>query len=437
MKHILPTAAVALLSLDPLAAAAQLITAGQQGCPLDLSAQVAAEVQCGTRSTVAFAVEWYGAEVTQLERWFRLAGCGVDEAATEAVWVANRCQTRSSLTAHAHDSLQLRQPGDAQAGRLVGRHTLNLEARALNKRASDDDIIDKDDADKDDADEDNTNDDNENDENTDNDDNKSDDNTDDDKANDDNTDDAKSTTSTTSTTSETTSTTSETTSTTLVTSTTSSQTTTSLASSTSSNTYVVAKVSGTSTSIMTCMTITTTTGTDCVTHHTNHKYVSSCTTAPVAFPTCLPGLSCAFSQTTGALSCYEKGHVPVYGKIILAIMSLAAFMAVSAILTMCCRERGQVKRHRQAVEEKALLAAMKTNNVGVAVEEVGLGARQQATAHGDTVPLIREHEAPRGTTTSPPPHIVVSGAHTPTEGTASFPPGRYDPFSDASRHHEY
>lgn len=429
MKHILPTAAAALLSLDPLAAAAQRITAGQQGCPLDLSAQVAAEVQCGTRSTVAFAVEWYGAEVTQLERWFRLAGCGVDEAATEAVWVADRCQTRSSLTAHAHDSLQLRHPGDAQAGRLVGRHTLNLEARALNKRASDDDGTDKNAADKDDADKDDADEDDTNDEKTD-DENKNDDNTDDDKTNDDNTDDAKSTTSTTSTTS-------ETTSTTLVTSTTSSQTTTSLASSTSSNTYVVSKVSGTSTSIMTCMTITTTTGTDCVTHHTNHKYVSSCTTAPVVFPTCLPGLSCAFSQTTGALSCYEKGHVPVYGKIILAIMSLAAFMAVSAILTMCCRERGQVKRHRQAVEEKALLAAMKTNNVEVAVEEVGLGATQQATAHGDTVPLIREHEAPRGTTTSPPPHIVVSGAHTPTEGTASFPPGRYDPFSDATCHHEY
>lgn len=415
MKHIFPTVAVAVLSLDPLAAAAQRLTAGQQGCPLDLSTKVATGVRCGTRSTVTFAVEWYGAEVTQLERWFRLAGCGIDEAATEAVWVADRCQTRSSLTAHIDDDLQLRQPGGSQAGKLVGRNTLDLKARAFSKRASNDD---------------NSKDDNAGDDNT-KDDNTEDDNAEDDSADDDNTNDSDSATSTTSTTSEAASTSS----TTLSTSTTSSQTTTSLASSTSYNPYVVARVSGTSTSLLTCMTVTTTTTTACSTHKTNHKYHNSCTTAPVAFPTCLPGLGCSFSQTTGALSCYEKGSVPVYGKIILAILGLAAVMAVSAILTLCYRERSQVKRYRQAAEEKALLAATKTNHVGVTAEEVGLGAMHQPAAHSDAAPLMRDDEAAHGATITP--QIVVSGGHTPTEGIASFPPARYDPFADEGHHHGY
>lgn len=439
-QHIFPTVAVALLSLDPLAAAAQRITAGQQGCPLDLFTKVASGVRCGTRSTVAFAVEWYGAEVAQLEKWFRLAGCGTDEAATEAVRVADRCQTRSSLTAHVDDGLQLRQPGGSQAGRLVGRKSLNLEARAFSRRASDDDSSENDSAEDDNTDANNSDDDNSEDNSSEDDspeddtteDNNSDDDTTDDNNSDDNTDDSESTTSTTSTTSQSTSTSS----TTLLTSTTSSQTTTSLASSTSYNPYVVARVSGTSTSMLTCMTVTTTTMTACSTHKTDHKYYSSCTTAPVAFPTCLTGLSCSFSQTSGAVSCYENDSVPVYGKIILAILGLAAVMAVSAIFTLCCRERNQVKRHRQAAEEKALLAATKTHHVGVTVEEVGFGAmHHQPAAHSDAAPLMRDDEAAHGATMAP--QIVVSGGHTPTDEIASFPPGRYDPFADGGHHHEY
>lgn len=367
MKHTWSTAVAALLSLDPLVSAAQRFTASSQGCPLDLSAQVAAEVNCGKKSTVAFAVEWYGTETVQLERWFRLAGCGISEAATEAVRVADRCQTQFLPTGNVDDTVKVLQPERHDAQRLVGKRTLDLEARGHDKRAP---------ADAD---------------------------------------------------SSSTSTTSSDTSTTLATSTTSTS-----ASSTSSNPYVVTHTSGTSTSLMTCMTMTTKTTSYCSTYTTNRHHTSSCSTGPVSFPTCLDGLSCAFSQTTGTLSCYELGDVPVYGKIILAIMAIAALLAISSILTLCCRDRNKSKKNRQAAEEKALLASMAPKTADVTVEEVEAEApQQQQTAHNDTAPLMRADEPAHGNT----PQIVVSGGHTPVDGSASFPPGRYDPFADEDHHY--
>lgn len=419
MKYTLSAAAAALLSLGPLVAAAQRLTATQLGCPLDVSAHVAAQVACGNSHTVAFAVEWHGADVARLEKWFRLAGCADAEAAVEAVRVVERCQTGAVLKDLGDDNLELRlEARRTPARRLFGRRTLDLEARVHDERAPDDD--DDDDADDADADD--------------------------------------STTTTTS---------AETT--TLATSTTSTPTITSTASATSSNPYVVTRTSGSSTSTLTCMTMTTTTATYCSMHEADKHNVKTCVTQPVSLPTCLPGLSCAFSQTTGTLSCYQKQGMPLVGKIILGIMGLAAALALSAILTLCCRERSQVKRHRQAAEEKALLAAMgsshnhhnhnhhndgdnKTAGVttaeafgfGTATPQPSAGADAGAQHSDDTAPLIRAEEeeesahATTTTTTAAAPHIVVSGEHTPTDGPASFPPGNYDPFADDHHHnHRY
>lgn len=381
MKCIFSIIALALLSLDPLAVVAQRFTKGQQGCPLDLAAKVAAEVKCGKKSTVAFAVEWYGTDAAQLERWFRLAGCGDGEAATEAVRVLDYCKSRALVTGLVVESLEIRQVEHVPARRLTGKRALDLRrAHAHNKR--------------------------------------------------DDSDDTDSTTSSTSTT--------------LSTSTTSSTTTTPTSTSpTSSNPYVVTHISGTSTSIMTCMTMTTKLTQVCSTHTSNKKHISSCTSTPVSFPTCLPGIGCSFDQNVGTLSCYEKGNVPVYGRVILAIMGLFVFVSLTAIITLCCRERSQTKQHRQAAEEKALLAGMEANkNAGVTVEELGVlpaGAEARESqpnttaAHGDHAPLIHSEEASHAAST---PQIVIdAGGHTPAEEAANFPPGRYDPFADDDHHH--
>lgn len=446
MKTPFSAAAVIFLALDSIAAAAQRITASQQGCPLDLVAKVATEVRCGKRSTVAFAVEWHGTDVAQLEKWFRVAGCADGEAATEAVWVADRCHTKTSGKAHGANGLELRGPGDYPARRLVAKRTLNVQPSIHGKRASDDDDTSDDDTSDDDTSNDDTSDDTSDSSDT----STSDKNNDSDDKTTTSTKSTSTSTSTSTTSSKTTSskttssesttsTTTTSTSSTLTTSTTSLSTTTSLASTTSSNPYVFTRVADNSTSLLTCMTETITTTTACSSKKVDHKYTTSCATAAVTFPTCLDGLSCSFSQTNGALSCYQKGGIPVYGKIILVIMGLAASLAISAILTLCFRERSQVKRYRQAAEEKALLAAMggagagagaAAKTVGVTIEEVGAGT-SEPTTHSDTAPLMHADETER---TAEPPQIVVSGGYTPTEASASFPPGRYDPFADDDRH---
>ncbi|KAF3767038.1 hypothetical protein M406DRAFT_69208 [Cryphonectria parasitica EP155] len=87
----LPSPLLALLLASPLVDA-QRIKMSKTGCLLDLSEQVAGEIKCGKRSTVSFAVEWYGTKVEELQSWLKVAGCSDDEAKTQAAWAAKACQ---------------------------------------------------------------------------------------------------------------------------------------------------------------------------------------------------------------------------------------------------------------------------------------------------------------------------------------------------------
>lgn len=89
--------AVFALSLALSFADAQRIRVSREGCLVDKAEQIAAEIRCGNKSTVAFAVEWHGADVEELQTWLEIAGCREDEAKAEAVWAAEHCQVPSEL----------------------------------------------------------------------------------------------------------------------------------------------------------------------------------------------------------------------------------------------------------------------------------------------------------------------------------------------------
>lgn len=421
-NNFLSMAAIAILLANPHAAATgEKLRLTQHGCLLDLSEQVAAEVRCGKRATVKFAVDWYGTDVNELATWFRLAGCTDVEAASEAAWAAERCQVKPTLPVQTESSLELRQLKTSNARRLVGKRSLKIQSR-------DDDDDDGDDDDDDDS-------------------SKStststtstkttstkttstkststESKTTSSTSTSDTTTDTTSSASATTTTTDTTSSTSATTDTTLATSTTS--TSSDLASTSSYNPYVLTLGSGTSTSYLTCMTETTVTSTACSSTKEKGKWSTSCATAAVVEPTCLSGISCSFSQTTGALSCYKKDGIPTYGLFILGIMCLIVAFLFCAIVTMCYRDRTRVNLRRKAAEEKELLLSIQAKSVDVTVKEVEVQSPPPPMPHNDAAPLMGDTTE---THYSQTPEIMVTG-HTPTtESPAFFPPGQYDPFT--------
>lgn len=83
-----------LLILASTFSHAQRFRHSQVGCLLDQSEDVVAKIGCGRKSTITFAVEWYGSSEQELQPWLAIAGCTEDEAKAEARWAARRCQVR-------------------------------------------------------------------------------------------------------------------------------------------------------------------------------------------------------------------------------------------------------------------------------------------------------------------------------------------------------
>lgn len=88
---MLPSAVVALALASPFANA-QRFKPSPDGCLLDQTEDVVAKINCGRKSAVNFAVEWYGANMEELQSWLEVAGCSEIEAEAEARWAVVRCQ---------------------------------------------------------------------------------------------------------------------------------------------------------------------------------------------------------------------------------------------------------------------------------------------------------------------------------------------------------
>lgn len=97
---------VAVMLASPRVAAAQQYPERKSGCLTDQAEQVAANIQCGQRSMVTFAVEQYGASADDLQEWLQDAGCSMEEARIEAFLAAARCQLLS--TSVGKDNPELR-----------------------------------------------------------------------------------------------------------------------------------------------------------------------------------------------------------------------------------------------------------------------------------------------------------------------------------------
>lgn len=105
----------------------------ESGCLKDQSEQVAADIKCGQRSPVTFAVEQYGANAADLQEWLQVAGCSEEEAVAEAIWAAQRCQVRSTFVGTSN--LELR------GSQKKGRH-LAAKPDSVDKRDDGDNLLD-------------------------------------------------------------------------------------------------------------------------------------------------------------------------------------------------------------------------------------------------------------------------------------------------------
>lgn len=95
---------LALILASPVAYT-QRFKPSQSGCLLDQYENIVAKINCGRKSAVTFAVEWYGADEEELQLWLEIAGCSESEAKAEAWWAVARCQGQGGTTEH---SLELR-----------------------------------------------------------------------------------------------------------------------------------------------------------------------------------------------------------------------------------------------------------------------------------------------------------------------------------------
>ncbi|KAK7734262.1 hypothetical protein SLS53_007911 [Cytospora paraplurivora] len=168
---------------------------------------------------------------------------------------------------------------------------------------------------------------------------------------------------------------------------TSTTTSSDLAATTSPNTWVaVQHVTGTAYTTVTCMTPKTVATSAC--SYINDKQ-TTCVSTSAVIPTCLPGMLCAFSDTTGAVSCMKKSGIDASGIVVVAVFGLGVAIAVVTICSMCCRERRQNKVARRAAEARLeMLAARELKKKTAMVEVAAAGGTGGAYA-----PLVNAAEA--------------------------------------------
>lgn len=119
--------AVLALCLASPFANAQRFKHSQNGCLLDQSEHVVAKINCGRKSAVTFAVEWYGANNEELQLWLEIAGCSEHEAKTKARWAVAQCQGQGATTEH---NLELLRLTSRDARQFSGRPKVRLGRRA-------------------------------------------------------------------------------------------------------------------------------------------------------------------------------------------------------------------------------------------------------------------------------------------------------------------
>ncbi|KAL1860529.1 hypothetical protein Daus18300_009161 [Diaporthe australafricana] len=125
---------------------------------------------------------------------------------------------------------------------------------------------------------------------------------------------------------------------------------------TSTNTWIMINhVTGTSYTTTTCMTATTVQTSEC--SFINAAEDTACVATTAVVPTCVPGMYCSFSQTSGSVKCVVKGGMETSGIVVAGVLGVAAFIAISTLCFMGCRERRAHKRDRRAAEAQAALAA--------------------------------------------------------------------------------
>lgn len=144
---MLRNTALAILLASPFVDA-QRFRFSQTGCLLDQSEQIADKISCGRESTVTFAVEWYGADLEQLQSWLVVAGCSKEEARHEAVWVSDRCQARSeSVAANSQPSNELRDLRRSRSRRSTPEPIALSDLKRADDDDADDDVNNKNDSD--------------------------------------------------------------------------------------------------------------------------------------------------------------------------------------------------------------------------------------------------------------------------------------------------
>ncbi|ROW14103.1 hypothetical protein VPNG_04143 [Cytospora leucostoma] len=167
---------------------------------------------------------------------------------------------------------------------------------------------------------------------------------------------------------------------------TSTTTSSSLAATTSPNTWVaVQHVTGTAYTTVTCMTPKTVATSAC--SYINDKE-TTCVSTSAVVPTCLPGMLCSFSGTTGAVSCMRKSGIDASGFVVVGVFGLGVAVAVVTICSMCCRERRQTRAARRAAEAKLEMLAAKELKKTSMVEVAGAGG-----AGGAYAPLVNAADA--------------------------------------------
>ncbi|KAG6366004.1 hypothetical protein INS49_000180 [Diaporthe citri] len=157
---------------------------------------------------------------------------------------------------------------------------------------------------------------------------------------------------------------------------------------TSTNTWVMVQhLKGTTYTTVTCMTPATVATSAC--SFINDADETACVATTAVIPSCVPGMKCGYSQTSGAVRCATTGGMGIGGIIVGSVLGVGAAVSIITICSMCIRERSRNKRDRRAAEAQAALAK-------AAEAKRAPRAATGMAGGGDYVPLMGAGDAAGG-----------------------------------------